>query len=107
MLARLEWQDEYHEGIMFDYDDNAIEGTMSNLFIVNGETLKTPRLDHCGVRGVMRDWILEQCTGCGITAAEADIDRQAIVEADGLFFCNALIRIWPVHSYRSASLRCH
>ena len=97
VLARMEWQDEYHEGIMFDYQNNAIEGTMSNLFIVDGSVLKTPRLDNCGVQGVMREWIMEQCTRHRVTLKETNIDRQAILEADGLFFCNALIRIWPVH----------
>ena len=98
VLARMEWQDEYHEGIMFDYDNNAIEGTMSNLFIVKGAALKTPRLDNCGVQGVMREWILEQCDEHHIAVEETEIDRQLILEADGLFFCNALIRVWPVRS---------
>ena len=96
VLARMEWQDEYHEGIMFDYHGNAIEGTMSNLFIMEGSMLKTPRLDNCGVQGIMREWIIEQCTQHRIAVEETDIDRQSLLEADGLFFCNALIRIWPV-----------
>ena len=98
VIARMEWQDEYHEGIMFDYQNNAIEGTMSNLFIVKDSALKTPKLDHCGVQGVMREWIIEQCSARHITVTETEIDRQAILEADGLFFCNALIRVWPVRS---------
>lgn len=102
VLARMEWQDEYHEGIMFDDLDNAIEGTMSNLFIVNesekGLELKTPCLDSCGVQGVMREWITEQCAKHCIALAETRLDRQAILEADGLFFCNALIRVWPVQN---------
>ena len=98
VIARMEWQDEYHEGIMFDYQNNAIEGTMSNLFIVKDSVLKTPHLDNCGVQGVMREWIIEQCSEYHITVTESKIDRQAILEADGLFFCNALIRVWPVSS---------
>ena len=103
VIARMEWQDEYHEGIMFDYQNNAIEGTMSNLFIVKDSALKTPRLDNCGVQGVMREWILEQCAEHRISAEEGEIDRQTILEADGLFFCNALIRIWPVRSIETCS----
>ena len=98
VIARMEWQDEYHEGIMFDYQNNAIEGTMSNLFIVKDSVLKTPHLNNCGVQGVMREWIMEQCNEHHIEVVETEIDRQAILEADGLFFCNALIRFWPVRS---------
>jgi len=96
VLARMEWQDEYHEGIMFDDQGNAIEGTMSNLFIIKDSMLKTPKLDDCGVRGVMREWILEQCAQHHVAVEESRLDRQAVLEADGLFFCNALIRVWPV-----------
>ena len=98
VIARMEWQNEYHEGIMFDYQNNAIEGTMSNLFIVKDSALKTPCLDNCGVQGVMREWIIEQCAEHHVAVAETEIDRQVILEADGLFFCNALIRFWPVLS---------
>ena len=98
VIARMEWQDEYHEGIMFDYQNNAIEGTMSNLFIIKDSALITPCLDNCGVQGVMREWIMEQCSKQHITVIETEIDRQAILEADGLFFCNALIRVWPVRN---------
>ena len=103
VIARMEWQDEYHEGIMFDYQNNAIEGTMSNLFIVKDSALITPCLANCGVQGVMREWIIEQCNEHHITVVETEIDRQAILEADGLFFCNALIRIWPVRNLET----CH
>ena len=98
VLARMEWQDEVHEGIMFDYQNNAIEGTMSNLFILEGAELKTPNLDNCGIQGVMREWILEQCEHQHIKVEETKLDRQRVLEADGLFFCNALIRIWPVRN---------
>ncbi|MBC6413856.1 MAG: aminodeoxychorismate lyase [Chromatiales bacterium] len=103
VLARMEWQDEYHEGIMFDYYNNAIEGTMSNLFIISDNVLKTPKLDNCGIQGVMREWILEQCQRHNIAVKQQTIDRQAILEADGLFFCNALIRVWPVRSIEANS----
>ena len=43
VMARSEWQDDdMAEGIMRDYADNFISGTMSNLFIVKGKTLITP-----------------------------------------------------------------
>ena len=97
----MEWDDEYHEGIMFDERGSVIEGTMSNLFIVKNAALKTPKLDYCGIHGIMREWLLEQCAEHHIAVSESRIDRQMIHEADGLFFCNALIRVWPVRRLHS------
>lgn len=96
VLARMEWQDEYHEGIMLDYQSNVIEGTMSNLFIIRGNSLQTPLIDHCGVQGVMRGWIIDQCKAQGIGIEETLLEKSDLLEADGIFFCNAVIRVWPV-----------
>ena len=96
VLARMEWQDEYQEGVMFDDQSNAVEGTMSNLFIICGTHLKTPLIDRCGVRGVMREWIIERCRMLGIEVVETRLSKHELLEADGIFFCNAVIRAWPV-----------
>jgi len=103
VLARMEWDDEYHEGIMFDERGSIIEGTMSNLFIIKNSAVKTPKLDCCGIHGVLREWVLEQCEQHRIAVSESRLDRQSLLEADGLFFCNALIRIWPVRRLHNQS----
>ena len=49
VLARNEWDDpDIAEGIMSDDDGNIIEGTMSNIFIVEGDTLFTPVVTRAG-----------------------------------------------------------
>ncbi len=102
VVARMEWREEFQEGIMLDYQDRVIEGTMSNIFVVTGDTLQTPPLDCCGVRGVMRDWIIEACRECGIAASEARLGREDLLRADGVFLCNAVIRAWPVRTLEGA-----
>ncbi len=96
VMARMEWREEYQEGIMLDGRDQVIEGTMSNIFVVDGGALQTPLLDCCGVKGVMRDWIIEACRRRDIPVREARLSREDLLRADGVFLCNALIRVWPI-----------
>ena len=92
--ARAEWNDDQvHEGILLDREDHVISGVRSNIFLVFGERILTPRLDRCGIRGVMRAAILaaflERCEQRRLT-----IDM--LPEADEVFICNALHGVYPV-----------
>jgi 4-amino-4-deoxychorismate lyase len=97
VLARAEWDDPaVTEGIMLDDQERVIEGTMSNLFAVQGGTLKTPPLDECGVAGVMRAHVITLAQRLGIPCAERSLTRDDLTAADELFLTNALLRILPV-----------
>lgn len=101
VVARSEWQQEFDEGITLDSNDNVIEGTMSNVFLeANGKWL-TPALDRCGVKGVMRDYILQHADQLAIDCAERDITLAQFQNADAIFVCNSVIGVWPVTSFDS------
>ncbi|WP_289282725.1 aminotransferase class IV, partial [Methylophaga sp. UBA5088] len=60
VLARNEWStDAIAEGLMLDYQDRLVEGTMSNLFLVKDEHLLTPNLNESGIEGIMRQRVIE------------------------------------------------
>jgi len=99
VLARNEWRDPHiAEGLMLDHQQHVIEGTMSNVFCVLDDQLYTPSLDRCGVRGVMREQIIQLAQSQGITLNEIDISRQNFLQMDEIFVSNSLIGIWPVTS---------
>ena len=96
VLARAEWNDgEFHEGLMRDEQGRAIEGTMSNLFLVNGETLLTPPI-AAGVRGVMRRFVLERAAAFNIATRECFVTDEQILSADEIFITNSVIGVCPV-----------
>jgi 4-amino-4-deoxychorismate lyase len=105
VLARAEWRDpEIAEGVVCDTRGRVIGGTMSNLFVVTGERLWTPRIDTCGILGTARALTLECALALGLEAAETDLAPGDLAEADGAFLTNALIGVWPLralggHSY--------
>lgn len=97
VLARSEWRDpKIAEGLMEDGRGRIIGGTMSNLFLVDGGRLQTPRLDTCGVAGTVRTLVLRMAGGFGLEVVERNIARSDLAIADGLFLTNALIGVWPV-----------
>jgi 4-amino-4-deoxychorismate lyase len=100
VLARQEWStSEFAEGLMLDVAGRLIEGTFTNVFLVLDDRICTPRLDRCGVAGVMRRYLLEQRPGMdGHTVSECDLWPRDIEAARECFVTNSLIGIWPVHT---------
>lgn len=97
VLARAEWSDEeLAEGLLFDNEDHVIEGTMSNLFLVDDGQLITPDLSDCGVAGIMRTMIIETAAALGVRCIVRAVARVELFNAAELLLCNSLIGLWPV-----------
>ena len=97
VLARAEWSDlRVWEGLMRDTDDHIVCGTMSNVFVRQGCSLTTPRLDRCGVAGVMRRWVLAQADSLHLRAVEGRLRWDDLGDADEIFMTNAVAGIVPV-----------
>ena len=97
VMARAEWDDPaIAEGVVCDIDGYIVEGTMSNLFWVRDGVLYTPEIKGCGVRGVMRDYLISLIQQAGL-AFQAGRYRPAELEAASeVFICNSVIGVWPV-----------
>ena len=97
VLARAEWSDSaIAEGLMLDTRDRLIEGTMSNVFLVQAGRVITPRVHRCGVAGVMREIILNQLAAHCVAVVEADVTLDDIYRADEVFLSNSIVGILPV-----------
>jgi len=97
VLARNEWHSsDIAEGFMFDNLGHIIEGTMSNVFCVLGDELYTPALEQCGIKGVMRQQVIELAQSLKIPVNIVDISKQNFLQMDAVFITNSLIGIWPV-----------
>ncbi len=97
ILARSEWQDsEIAEGLMLDQDDQLVEGTMTNIFLVRNERVLTPKLDRCGIRGVMRSILIEGARDLGLDVSECRLSIEELENADEVFLSNSVIGLWPV-----------
>jgi 4-amino-4-deoxychorismate lyase len=97
ILARAEWPlGEVREGLMLDAEGHVVEGTMTNLFLVKDGLITTPKLDLCGVAGVMRALVMDGAAARGRAVEEWRIRPEELDSADEVFLTNSVIGVWPV-----------
>lgn len=97
VLARSEWSDpDVFDGLMCDDDGNLTCGTRTNLFVVRENHIETPRLDRCGVAGIMRQCIMDLLGDNNIHVAEIAIGCEEIASFDEVFLSNSQIGVVPV-----------
>ena len=94
VMARNEWDDRkavFIDGLMLNADHEVIEGTMSNLFAIRDGHVFTPVLDRSGIRGVMRDAIVELAAKHKLSLSEVRLTVEDLLLMDELFITNSLI----------------
>lgn len=97
VLAAAEWNDsEIAEGLLMDADDNVIEGTRSNLFLVSQGELVTPDLSHCGVAGVQRERVMAWARQHNLPLQVRAIGLDEVLNSEELFLVNSIIGLWPI-----------
>lgn len=97
ILARAEWSDSaIQEGLMLAADSAAIEGTMTNLFVVSGDMLRTPDLSRCGVAGILRAVVIDLAREAGIGCRVERFGLVDVLAGDEVFLTNSVVGIWPV-----------
>jgi 4-amino-4-deoxychorismate lyase len=97
VLARAEWDDDaMDEGLMQDDRGRVIAATQANLFARIDDGWITPRLDECGVAGVMRRAFRQWSGAQGATVVERALEIADVAAATSLVLTNALIGAWPV-----------
>jgi 4-amino-4-deoxychorismate lyase len=99
VLARREWSEGHiAEALMFSTGGRLISGVMSNVFLIEGRVLRTPRLDRCGVAGIMRQVVLREAARAGIAAEESMLEAADLARTRELFLTSSVIGLRPVRS---------
>lgn len=100
VMACAEWQNinNVDEGLMLDPDDNIIEATSANVFIVRNDRVCTPVLDRCGVNGIMRDQVMKLLRQSDKFFQTENIGIADIKQADEIFLTNSVGGVRPVVS---------
>lgn len=102
VLARAEFSEDFQEGLVLNYHDQVIEGTMSNIFVITeDDRILTPDLSACGIAGVARSCIIEHSYDLGCKVKVKPLTLDDIKHAKGLFLSNSVIKIWPVKQYQN------
>lgn len=85
------------EGLTLDAADRLICGTISNVFIVENQAIRTPSLHRCGVAGTMRRLVIELLEREGREVDVCDLTEASLASADEVFITNSQMGAVPVH----------
>lgn len=85
------------EAIVLDYNNHLVECCAANLFWRCSGIVYTPSLQQAGVNGVMRRYLIQQLCELGYKCRETTAPLSALIAADEIFICNALMPILPVY----------
>ncbi len=97
VLARREWDSaEIFEGLTMDTSGRLICGTMSNVFLVDGNRVSTPDLSRAGVNGIMRRKVLETLSVLGTDVAVVDVGARDVDRCPEMFLTNSQFGVVPI-----------
>jgi branched-chain amino acid aminotransferase len=81
--------------VLLDVNGNLAEGLGSNIFVVRGSEILTPR-DKFVLPGVSRQTAIDLAREQGLTVSEADLDLYDAYNADEMFLTSTSLCICPV-----------
>ncbi len=84
------------EGVQLSVDGAVVSGTVSSLFVIRGDRLRTPSLASGCRPGVTRAAVLEVASRAGLRPCEDSLRVADLHDADEIFFANTLMECLPV-----------
>lgn len=93
----------FDDAVLVHRDGWALEGSASNLFFFESDTLHTPSLE-CGIlAGITRDTLLELAPGCGFRTVEGRYPPEIVTGADECFLSFTSAGVMPVATLDEAA----
>lgn len=97
-------ENEFDNCILVNEKKNVVEAINGNVFLVVGNTIKTPALTEGCVKGIIRKKVIELVSSSKIyTLEETEISPFELQKANELFITNAINGIQAVTSYKKAT----
>lgn len=96
----------YDSCLLINTDKHVVEAIGGNLFVVHGDTIKTPPLADGCLDGIIRKKIIEIVEATeAYQFAEESISPFELQKADELFITNSIVGIQPVSKYRKKGFK--
>jgi len=89
--------------VLLDTAGNLAEGLGSNIFLVRGGTLTTPR-EQAVLAGISRETVIDLAREAGMTVVEKDLDLYDAYNAEEAFLTSTSLCICPIASVNGAPI---
>lgn len=100
-------ENDYQNCLLLNSNKNIAGALNGNLFMVNGQTLKTPPLSDGALNGITRKVLMKTLAKTqDYEVIEASISPFELQKADELFITNSIVGIQPIRQYRKKSYTC-
>jgi len=86
----------FSEAIFCDTSGRLCEGTGTNIFLVQDQTIITPSEESGLLRGITRDLVIELARDAGFSVIESDVDPSELWQCDEVFVTSSTRDIHPV-----------
>lgn len=97
VLAASEFDEKlYFEGIVTNSLGQIIEGTKTNLFILKNKILYTPIINSIGIKGIVREVIIEKGLNYFSKIQESYLKKEDLNQAESIFLTNSICKVVPV-----------
>ena len=83
------------EALLLDKNGYVSEGSGENIFSIKGDTLITPKTDHC-LNGITRQSVIRIASDLGLNVQEKDVTYEELVQSDEVFFSGTAVEITPI-----------
>jgi branched-chain amino acid aminotransferase len=100
MAAIFATENGWDDALLINESKSIVEGSSSNIFLIQGDEVITPALTEGCVRGVMRKNLIDLFQKEGVKVREERVSPFELVKADELWLTNAIKGIQWVGKYR-------
>jgi len=84
------------EAVMLTYRGEVAEGSQTNIFLVEGKTVKTPTVDVGILAGITRELVLSLAKELGLETKECVFPPEELYRADEVFITSSTREVVPV-----------
>jgi branched-chain amino acid aminotransferase len=90
----------FDDVLLINTNKQITDSISSNVFLLMGDTLKTPPLESGALRGVLRKQVLEHAGKIGLQVASVDLSPFDLQKADEVWLTNTIKGVQWVSNYR-------
>lgn len=96
MALRFAQSQGYDEAILLNRQSKILEGASSNVFVVSGNTIRTPSIRLGLLPGITRQKVMDIASGLGLRVEEAASELRDLMLADEVFLTGSVKEVVPV-----------